>query len=143
VLKDVPPHLVRLATDCLDQAAPTCASSGDLAAATERACASLTSHLGRRLGRRRAQALLVLGLALARADCPVLVDLEATPDGRLPALAAALGGCPLDEVHAALVALLAHTLALIATLEGDAAATRAGRVLVCAAARPKRSTRPT
>ena len=129
MFKDVPPHLVRLASACLDQVAPAGQTAGNLATATERACAGLEDHLQTRLGQRRAQALLVLGLTLARADFPVLADLTATPDGRLPAFDPVLKNRPFGEVHAALVALLAHTLGLVATLEGQAAADQAARAV--------------
>jgi hypothetical protein len=138
VFKDVPPHLVRLASSCLAQLE----TSGDLLSATERACAQLEHHLTAQLGSTRAQALLVLALALARADVPVPGELTATPDGRLPPLHSVLEKRPQAEVRAALVALLAHTLGLLATLAGEAAADQAAQAVVAAAAHPKRCTRP-
>jgi hypothetical protein len=139
VLKDVPPHLVRVASDYLDQLE----TSGDLLQATERAWARLHKHLTRQSGRPRGQALLVLALARARADVSTLAELTATRDGSLPPLHPALGQRPRQEVQAALVALLAHGLGLVAALEGRAAADHAARAVVCVAPHSKRFTRRT
>lgn len=138
MFKDVPPQFVRLASGCLDQVE----TSGDLLQATERAWAKLESHLSGHLGQTRAQALLVLALTLARADFPVLSDLTPTADGRLPPLHTVLEQWSMAEVHAAVVGLLARTLGLVATLEGEAAADLAGRAAV-GRARSRRFTRPT
>jgi hypothetical protein len=129
VFKDVPPHLVRLASGCLDQAALASYEPADLAAAAERACGRLSNHLSHSLGRPRAHALLALGLTLAKADFPFLSSVDATADGHLVPLDAAVTCHPSAEVHAALVALLAHTLRLLATLEGDRAACRVAQAL--------------
>jgi ABC-type transport system involved in cytochrome bd biosynthesis fused ATPase/permease subunit len=110
---------VRLVSGCLAQA--------DLATAGS-ACDRFSGHLTRRLGRRRAQALLLLGLALARAECPLLDEVEVGLDGQLTPLDKALARQP-EHAQAAAVALLTHTLHLLATLEGDPAAAEAARAL--------------
>jgi hypothetical protein len=119
VSKNVPPHLVRLVSGCLEEA--------DLAAAGH-ACDRFSVHLTRRLGRQRARALLLLGLARARAECPLLDGVEVGLDGQLSPLDTALAQRA-DQAQAAAVALLTHTLHLLATLEGDPAAAEAARAL--------------
>jgi hypothetical protein len=119
VFKDVPPRLVRLASSCLEQA--------DLAAAA-RAYERFSSHLTQRLGRQRAQALLLLGFALARAECPLLDAVEVGLDGQLAPLDRALAPRP-EQAQVATLVLVTRTLHLLATLEGDLAATEAARAL--------------
>jgi hypothetical protein len=117
VLTDLPPHLVRLVAACLDQA--------DLAAAN-RACQRLSNHLQQRLGRQRAHALVLLALTLAQSDCPLLIQAQVTSKGQLDL---ALADAPAADARAAVVAWLARILHLLATLEGDPAASAAARVI--------------
>jgi len=117
VLTDLPPHLVRLVSACLDQA--------DLAAAN-RACQRLSNHLQQRLGPQRAHALVLLALTLAQTDCPLLIHAQVTSNGQLDL---ALADAPTADAHTAVVAWLARILQLLATLEGDSAATAAARVI--------------
>jgi hypothetical protein len=117
VLKDVPPHLVRLVSGCLDQADLTTAG---------RACQQLSDHVQKQLGPQRGRALVLLALTLAQTDCPLLVHAHVATNGQLDL---AVAEAPPADAHAAVVALLTRILHLLATLEGEPAATAAARLI--------------
>lgn len=101
-------------------------TADELAAAAERACGKLRTHLARVMGSAGFEAILRRALSLAQGEFPNLAAVEPRMDGErcLDGLSDAVGGRPPAEVAEALVALFAAFLGLLISLVGRELAMR-------------------